>query len=134
MTEDVHVINRMQVFQALTDEQKQILMDNSAISKYKKNEIIYKEGDKPTGLIFLAKGKVKIYKEGVGGREQIVRMARPSGFIGFRALFAKQNYLGTAESIEECEICTIEKNALFDVIMQNGTFALNIIEFLASEL
>ncbi len=134
MTEDVHVINRMQVFQALTDEQKQILMDNSAISRYKKNEIIYKEGDKPTGLIFLAKGKVKIYKEGVGGREQIVRMARPSGFIGFRALFAKQNYLGTAESIEECEICTIEKNALFDVIMQNGKFALNIIEFLASEL
>lgn len=134
MTEDVHVINRMQVFQALTDEQKQTLMDNSAISKYKKNEIIYKEGDKPTGLIFLAKGKVKIYKEGVGGREQIVRMARPSGFIGFRALFAKQNYLGTAESIEECEICTIEKNALFDVIMQNGKFALSIIEFLASEL
>jgi CRP-like cAMP-binding protein len=134
MTEDVHVIDKMQVFKELTEEQKDNLKENSIISTYKKNEIIYKEGDKPTGLIFLAKGKVKIYKEGIGGREQIVRMARPNGFIGFRALFAKQNYLGTAESIEECEICTIEKQALFDCIMDNGKFALKIIEFLASEL
>jgi len=134
MIEDAHVIDKMQVFKELTEEQKVTLKENSALSTYKKNEIIYKEGDKPTGLLFLAKGKVKIYKEGVGGREQIVRMAKPSGFIGFRALFAKQNYLGTAESIEECEIITIEKHALFDVIMENGKFALNIIEFLASEL
>lgn len=134
MTEDIHVIDKMQVFRDLTQDQKKALKDNSTISNYKKNEIIYKEGDKPTGLIFLARGKVKIYKEGIGGREQIVRMARPNGFIGFRALFARQNYLGTAESIEECEICTIEKQALFDVIEENGKFALNIIEFLASEL
>jgi len=134
MTEDIHVIDKMQVFKELTEDQKSSLKENSIISTYKKNEIIYKEGDKPTGLIFLARGKVKIYKEGIGGREQIVRMARPNGFIGFRALFAKQNYLGTAESIEECEICTIEKQALFDSIMHNGKFALKIIEFLASEL
>ncbi|MBS3776316.1 MAG: Crp/Fnr family transcriptional regulator [Bacteroidales bacterium] len=134
MTNDAHVIDRMQVFKDLTEDQKQTLKDNSTISTYKKNEIIYKEGDKPTGLIFLAKGKVKIYKEGIGGREQIVRMARPNGFIGFRALFARQNYLGTAESIEECEIWTIEKKTLFDIIMNNGKFALNIIGFLASEL
>jgi len=134
MTEDIHVIDKMQVFKELAEEQKHVLKENSTISTYKKNEIIYKEGDKPTGLIFLAKGKVKIYKEGIGGREQIVRMARPNGFIGFRALFAKQNYLGTAESIEECEICTIEKQALFDTILSNGKFALKIIEFLASEL
>jgi len=134
MTNDVHVIDKMQVFKDLSEHQKQTLKDNSTISTYKKNEIIYKEGDKPTGLIFLARGKVKIYKEGIGGREQIVRMARPNGFIGFRALFAKQNYLGTAESIEESEIWTIEKKTLFDIIMNNGKFALNIIEFLASEL
>ena len=134
MADEIHVIDKMQVFRELTLEQKDVLKDNSTISTYKKNEIIYKEGDKPTGLIFLAKGKVKIFKEGIGGREQIVRMARPNGFIGFRALFAKQNYLGTAESIEESEICTIEKQALFNIIMENGSFALNIIEFLASEL
>ncbi len=134
MKESRHVIDRMHVFSELTTDEKELLKENSTISSYNKNEIIYKEGDKPTGLIFLAKGKVKIFKEGVGGREQIVRMAKPSGFIGFRALFAKQNYLATAQAIELAEIVTIEKKCLYDVLEKNGQFALKIIEFLASEL
>jgi CRP-like cAMP-binding protein len=112
MKESRHVIDRMHVFSELTSKEKELLKENSTVSSYNKNEVIYKEGDKPTGLIFLSKGKVKIFKEGVGGREQIVRMAKPSGFIGFRALFAKQNYLATAQAIEPAEIITIEKNCL----------------------
>ena len=134
MSEDKHVIDKMNVFKALTDEQKDLLKEKSTIAQYNKDEIIYKEGDKPTGLLFLSKGQVKIYKEGVGGREQIVRMARANGFIGFRALFAKQNYLATAEAIEESEIYTIEKKTLFNVLKENGEFGLKIIEYLASEL
>mgnify|MGYP000724635265 FL=1 len=131
---DRHVIDKMSVFNDLSEDQKLLLKDNSAVSSYKKGEIVYKEGDKPTGLIFLSQGKVKIFKEGVGGREQIVRMAKPNGFIGFRALFAKQNYLATAEAIEQSEIFTIEKKCLFDTIENNGKFAMKIIQFLASEL
>ncbi|MBS3769060.1 MAG: Crp/Fnr family transcriptional regulator [Bacteroidales bacterium] len=134
MSEGVHVIDKMNVFRVLKDEQKDRLKEKSTLAHYKKNEIIYKEGDKPTGLLFLSTGKVKIYKEGVGGREQIVRMARPNGFIGFRALFAKQNYLATAEAIEESDIYTIEKQTLFDILKENGEFGLKIIEYLASEL
>ena len=134
MNEDNHVIDKMSVFKVLNDEQKDRLKEKSTLAYYKKNEIIYKEGDKPTGLLFLSKGKVKIYKEGVGGREQIVRMARLNGFIGFRALFAKQNYLATAEAIEESEIYTIEKQTLFDTLKENGEFGFQIIEYLASEL
>ena len=119
MKDNKHVIDKMAVFNDLTEDQKFLLKEHSTISSYKKGEVVYKEGDKPTGLIFLSHGKVKIYKEGVGGREQIVRMAKPNGFIGFRALFAKQNYLATAEAIEESEICTIEKKSLFDIVEDN---------------
>ncbi|MCF8335772.1 MAG: Crp/Fnr family transcriptional regulator [Bacteroidales bacterium] len=134
MNKPGHVIDKMSVFKVLTDEQKDRLKEKCMFAHYKENEIIYKEGDKPTGLLFLSKGKVKIYKGGVGGREQIVRMARPNGFIGFRALFAKQNYLATAEAIEESEIYAIEKQTLFNTLKNNGEFGLQIIEYLASEL
>ena len=134
MNQSKSMLDKMLVFTDLTAAQKDKLVENSTRSNYNKGEIIYKEGDKPTGLIFLSKGKVKIFKEGVGGRDQIVRMAKRNGFIGFRALFAKQNYLATAEAIDESEIVTIEKNTLFDVLEENGKFALKIIKFLASEL
>lgn len=126
--------SKMSVFNVLTTEQKEILKNNSTCTKYKKNEIIYKEGDKPTGLICLSNGKVKIFKEGVGGREQIVRMAKPVGFIGYRALFAEENYLASAVAIEDCIICTIEKHALTRLLAENAELSMNIIKSLASEL
>jgi len=126
--------NQMSVFRVLNTEEKELLKTNSTCTYYKKNDIIYKEGDKPAGLICLSKGKVKIFKEGVGGREQIVRMAKPVGFIGYRALFAEQNYLASAEAIEDCVICTIEKDALSKILKSNHELALSIIRSLASEL
>jgi len=122
------------VFNALTKEERDLLRAHSTCSSYKKGEIIYKEGDKPSGLISLATGKVKIFKEGVGGREQIVRMAKPVGFIGYRALFAEENYIASAKAIEDSVICIFEKDILFGLISSNHKFAFNIIKSLASEL
>ena len=126
--------NQMSIFSVLNDKEKELLKSHSTCTYYKKNDIIYKEGDKPSGLICLSKGKVKIYKEGVGGREQIVRMAKPVGFIGYRALFAEQNYLASAEAIEDSVICTIEKETLFNILITNSELTFSIIRSLASEL
>ncbi|MCT4640319.1 MAG: Crp/Fnr family transcriptional regulator [Bacteroidales bacterium] len=122
------------VFNTLTAEEKNILRGNYSCAFYKKGEIIYKEGDKPTGLICLASGKVKIYKEGVGGREQIVRMAKPVGYIGYRALFAGENYIASAEAIEDSTICIFDKEILFGLLKNNFNLTMSIIQSLASEL
>ncbi len=136
MQQDCHNIidNKMSVFSILNEEEKQLLKEHSTCTSYRKNDIIYKEGDKPSGLICLSSGKVKIFKEGVGGREQIVRMAKPVGFIGYRALFAGENYLASAMAIEDSVICNIERDTLYDLIKSNSGLALRIITSLASEL
>ena len=126
--------NRNSVFNVLSPDEKELLIENSTCSVYKKNEIIFKEGDKPTGLTCLSQGKVKIFKDGVGGREQIVRMAKPVGFIGYRALFADENYLASAVAIEDSVVCNIDKEALFRLLKDNTDFALTIIRRLATEL
>lgn len=122
------------IFFSLPDEDKNSIRHNLSVSNYKKGDIIYKEGDKPPGLLCLASGKVKIFKEGVGGREQIVRMVKPYGFIGYRALFAAENYNGSAVAIEDLIICTIDKESLFKVLRTNNNLAMDIIRKMASEL
>ncbi|OQX97868.1 MAG: Crp/Fnr family transcriptional regulator [Bacteroidetes bacterium 4572_117] len=126
--------SKASIFNLLADDQKQILFNYHSCTSYKKGEIIYKEGDKPSGLICLSKGKVKVIKEGVGGREQIVRMSKPIGFIGYRALFAGDHYISSAVAIEDSQICIIEKDALFNVIRKNGDLALAMLKQLAIEL
>jgi CRP-like cAMP-binding protein len=122
------------LFSVLSEEELNFLSQHQSGLYFKKNEIIYKEGERPTGLISLSEGKVKVYKEGFGGREQIVRLARPIGFIGYRALFAEENYLASATALENSFICVIEKEAFFEVLSRNPKLSLQIIKSLATEL
>ncbi|MCK5134336.1 MAG: Crp/Fnr family transcriptional regulator [Bacteroidales bacterium] len=126
--------NPKSVFTVLTPKEKEFLKQNYTCAFYKKGEIIFKEGDKPIGLMILAEGKVKIFKEGVGGREQIVRMAKPVGFIGYRALFAEENHTATAVAIEDCVSCIVDKESVYRVIRSNAELSMSIIHSFASEL
>ncbi len=124
----------MSLFTGITDEEKERLKENHVCRRIKKNGIIFKEGEKPAGLICLAVGKVKVFKEGVGGREQIVRMAKPVGFIGYRALFADENHTTTAVALEDSSICIFNHDSLYSVLKTNGEFSIRIIKALATEL
>lgn len=126
--------NSNSVFSTLSEKEKEILHENHTISYYKKGEIIYKEGEKPPGLICLSSGKVKIFKEGIGGREQIVRMAKPIGFIGYRALFAEENYIASAVAIEDSTVCIMNKDSIFRIMKGNAELTLRLIKTMATEL
>lgn len=134
MTCEECIDNKMSVFSVLTPEQKELLQKSNTSQSFKKGDIIFKEGDKPTGLLWISEGKVKIFKEGVGGREQIVRMAKPVGFIGYRALFAEENHHCTAVAIEDSTICTIDRDTIYRLLRQNADLCLSIIKAFATEL
>lgn len=122
------------IFKYLTSAEHTLLEEHKQCTGYKKGEIIYKEGDMPSGLICLCSGKVKIFKEGVGGRDQIIRMEKDVSFIGFRALFANEHYIASAVAIDDCSLCYLDKKILENLIKKNGVFALKIINLLAKEL
>ncbi|MBN1388493.1 MAG: Crp/Fnr family transcriptional regulator [Bacteroidales bacterium] len=122
------------IFKNLKIGEQEVLVKNHSYAHYHKGEIIFKEGEKPPGLISLASGKVKIFKEGVGGREQILRMVKPAGILGFRALFAGVAYSASAIAIEDSTICIIEKDALFKLVRESPELSLKIIKMLSYEL
>lgn len=126
--------NKSSIFNMLKPDEREFLSKHHSCTSYKKGELIYKEGDKPVGLLCLSYGKVKVMKEGVGGREQIVRMSKPVGFIGYRALFAEDQYVFSAMAIEDSKICVIQRDALYSVIRKNGDLALAMLKEMAMEL
>lgn len=73
-----------------TEEQCNLVKNNLQVRVFQKNEIIYREHEIPEELMFLVSGKVKVYKEGVGGRSQIMRVFKPGEFFGYRAYLARQ--------------------------------------------
>eukprot|EP00764_Aduncisulcus_paluster_P004102 gnl/Carplike_NY0171/1654_a2237_674.p1 GENE.gnl/Carplike_NY0171/1654_a2237_674~~gnl/Carplike_NY0171/1654_a2237_674.p1 ORF type:complete len:234 (+),score=5.30 gnl/Carplike_NY0171/1654_a2237_674:37-738(+) len=128
------VDNPKSIFYLLNQEEKDELQHHISLAHYKKNEFIFKEGDKPTGFLLLVDGKVKIFKEGVGGREQIVRMAKPLGVIGYRALFSDEIHNSSAVTLEESLVCTVSPDFVFSRALKNSDFSFKIIRKLSKEL
>lgn len=122
------------IFDILSESERAFLRQNSTCLYFNKGDIIFSEGDKINGLLCLVKGKVKIYMEGISGREQIIRLAKPVGFIGYKALFANENHYVSAMAIEDCMVCKINKKSLFKILKSNNELCLNLIKFFASEL
>ena len=122
------------LFEPLDAQQREALMPHVRIQAYKKNEIIYREGTPPTDLLCLISGKVKIFKDGVGGRTQIMRVIRPVDYFGYRAAFAGEDYLTAAAAFEPSVIVKIPMHVITLFIQQNATLAWFFIQQLSMDL
>lgn len=78
------------IWSILSGDEKRMITDNFRLQPYKKNQVIYAENEAPEYLFTLLKGKAKLYKEGAGGRQQILRLISPVQYFGYRAYFAKE--------------------------------------------
>lgn len=122
------------LWQPLTQEQKEILAKDFTIQKYKKNENVYCEGETPTYLMCLLSGKVKIYKDGVGGRSQIIRVIKSHEYFAYRAYFAEENYVTAAAAFEPCTICLIPMPTIVKLIQENPELSMFFIRQLSKDL
>ncbi|MCD7816491.1 MAG: Crp/Fnr family transcriptional regulator [Bacteroides sp.] len=122
------------LWQPLTQEQKEILAKDFTIQKYKKNENIYCEGETPNYLMCLLSGKVKIYKDGAGGRSQIIRVIKSHEYFAYRAYFAEENYVTAAAAFEPCTICLIPMPTIVKLIQENPELSMFFIKQLSKDL
>ncbi len=96
--------------------------------------MVFHEGNRPLGLYILRQGKIKIFKTGIDGSVQIVRLAGIGNFIGYRALLGEQVYSASAEAIEDCTVCFLEKSIFYDYLREEKTLSMGFLHLLSREL
>ncbi|MDE6109108.1 MAG: Crp/Fnr family transcriptional regulator [Muribaculaceae bacterium] len=116
-----------------SDESRQVV-ENMEVHTFKKNQLIYAEGDEPEFLWVLLKGKVKKTKEGVGGRVQILRLIRPVQYFGYRAYFAQEAYVSSASAFEPSMLGAVPLTLVRDLISNNNSLAWFFIQELSKNL
>lgn len=123
-----------EIWTLLNEQERKVVRENAKFVNFKKNEVIYCEEEIPRDLMCLLKGKVKIFKNGVGGRSQIIRMVRPVQNFGYRAFFAKEPYVTNASAFEASTICFIPMEIIEKLVMQNAKLAMFFIMELSTDL
>jgi len=93
---------------------------NKSSSIYKKGQVIFHEGNRPHGLYCIYEGKVKLYKIGQFGKEQILRLASNCDIMGYRSLICNERYYATATALEDSKICHISMES-FNRVLDNSS-------------
>ncbi|MDR3329338.1 MAG: Crp/Fnr family transcriptional regulator, partial [Prevotellaceae bacterium] len=107
----------------LSPEEKRQLAASVSCYRHRKGELIFSEGETPTGLVYLMSGKVKVFKRGVAGKEQTVRLVRPWEPVGVRALCAGEAYSATASALEASATCVVSRACTEALRGSNAAFA-----------
>jgi CRP-like cAMP-binding protein len=122
------------MWQLLSDDQRELVAKSIETRRYKKHQVIYAEGETPSHLLCLIEGKVKIYRDGVGGRSQIMRVIKPVEYFGYRAYFAGESFVTAAAAFENSVICTIPMSIIVRLVEENNKLAMFFIRLLAIDL
>lgn len=122
------------IWSILNSEEKHLIASNFVIHNYRKGQIIYAEKDEPEFLWVLIKGKVKRFKNGVGGKPQILRLYRPIQYFGYRAYFAHEPYVSTAAAFESSSVGSLPMDLVKSMIDNNRDLAWFFIHELSKNL
>jgi CRP-like cAMP-binding protein len=82
----------------------------------------------------LLEGKVKIYRDGVGGRSQIMRVIKPVEYFGYRAHFAGESFVTAAAAFEASIVCAIPMDIITHLVETNNKLAMFFIKLLSIDL
>ena len=117
------------LFSCLTPEQLEKVQQHSC-QFYKKGQPIFQEESVPTGVFCISEGLVKVTKLGSNGKEQILRIAKPGDFVGYKSLIKGSRYRASAVAIEDSSICLIPKAIFMELLNENVAFYQQIVHLL----
>jgi CRP/FNR family cyclic AMP-dependent transcriptional regulator len=93
------------------------------ISQYRKNQIVFSQGDLADSVFYIHDGKVKLTVISEQGKEAIVAVLGSDEFCGEGCLTGQLRRVATAVAMTECKIMRLEKAAIIQVLHDEPTFS-----------
>jgi CRP-like cAMP-binding protein len=114
-------------------ELKRIVSERKS-RNFKKNQVIYYDGDKGNGLYIILSGKIKTMKLAEDGRELMTGIYTAAEYLGVNAMLSNEPYADTATALEDSQLCLIPKEQLDELINQYPDVAREFISILANDV
>ena len=101
---------------------------------YRKGQIIFYEGKGALGIYCVHSGKIKVYKLGSEGKEQIIRVALPGSLLGLRSVISGRSHSASATALEDSVCCFISKRKFFQLTIKYPDISQRIMVILSNLL
>ncbi|WP_445957810.1 response regulator [Yeosuana sp.] len=106
-----------------------------SLQNYKKNDLIFMEGDTANSLCFVQSGIIKTYKTSEAGKDLVTGLFGQGSFIGQLSLLTDHGlYLESAMALEDVEIYKIPKIDFLTLLYGNKVVSKKFINLISNNL
>lgn len=114
---------RSPMFNYLSEQELELVSNNKFEIKFRKGEIVRKQGTFLSHVISINAGLVKLYLEGYQGKNIILRIIKSQNFIGGPGMYYDQRHHYSVIALVETSACFIDINIFKQIIHSNPDFA-----------
>jgi len=125
--------NKFCAFGILSKSEIRLLCNNHAEVKFKKNEIIIKQGALTTNVVYIKSGIVKEHMTGPNKKEEILQIAKAPFFLGIHSIFSDRVNHYSSTALEDTTVCFINSEILKKLLKSNGEFAYQILMYVCKD-
>lgn len=112
-----------ELFYFLSQEELKLVDAHKIHVKFKAGETIKKQGTYMSHVLSVNSGLAKLYLEGIEGRSAILRIVKPTSFIGGPGIFFDQRHHFSITALVDSSVCFIDLQVFKNIIKSNQTFA-----------
>lgn len=133
-SESADILRRIPFFSDLGAAELQSMAEVVVIAHYKRNQVLFVEGESSHSLYFICSGRVKVYRLSPDGREQILHLLSDGEPIAVVPFFDGGTYPANAEVLADSKIAFIRAADFERVAMANPSILLHMLRMLAQRL
>jgi CRP/FNR family transcriptional regulator, cyclic AMP receptor protein len=131
----IEQLQQILLFSELDLDRLAQLQTHAVVKQYLRGEIILHEGDRlPAKLFAVLGGRIEIKKTASTGKETILRTLPAGEIFAAPALFGNGFAPASVVAQQDCQILTIERTVLLEMIQNTPEIALQIIAVLTDRL
>jgi len=135
MQASLEQISRIIVFVGIETSDKESLQPYTQVQGYKKGEIILHEGDRLAAKLYaVVSGSIQVTKTATTGKETILRGLNAGEMFAAPALLGDSIAPATVTAESDCEILTVQRDALLQAIQSNPEIALRMLMVLNTRI
>jgi len=128
------LMSKMPIFQNLSEQALEMLEGILLKKTFGKGKNIFTEGDEPAGFYVIIKGRVKVFKLSLEGKEQILHIVEEKELLGAVSAFSGNPYPAYADAIEKTSSFFFPRNEFVSLIKNEPSVVMNIMANLSMRL
>lgn len=133
-TDLASVLEKTPLLSGLSQPELKMLASRTVRKLFNEGELLFSEGEPCGGLQIIVKGKVRIFKTSVNGREQVLAVNAPGESVAELPVFDGGSYPASAVAIEDAEVAFISRRDFHAFCIEHPEVALKLLSVVGARL